>query len=212
MTNHYLRNAVPDHIAGVISACEGIQNNLVLLNGPIGCKTYYTFSGVDSLIRRSNLWTLGDELRLEDAMDDRLLRSQFCIGSPRIPATNLRYSDYIFGTAEQLHRALNDLFSERSYDLFTVIQTPGTSLLGEALEPELDAISKEFGIPHLFIESPGLSENSMIGYDEATVRLMELLCDKPCTNKKASKIPSINLFGFDAHEKFPEGKSVHIIR
>ena len=51
MTNHYLRNAVPDHIAGVISACEGIQNNLVLLNGPIGCKTYYTFSGVDSLIR-----------------------------------------------------------------------------------------------------------------------------------------------------------------
>lgn len=45
----------------------------------------------------------------------------------------------------------------------------------------------------------------MIGYDEATVRLMELLCDKPCTNKKASKIPSINLFGFDAHEKFPEG-------
>ena len=64
MTNHYLRNAVPDHIAGVISACEGIQNNLVLLNGPIGCKTYYTFSGVDSLIRRSNLWTLGDELRL----------------------------------------------------------------------------------------------------------------------------------------------------
>ena len=66
MTNHYLRNAVPDHIAGVISACEGIQNNLVLLNGPIGCKTYYTFSGVDSLIRRSNLWTLGDELRLED--------------------------------------------------------------------------------------------------------------------------------------------------
>lgn len=138
MTNHYLRNAVPNHIAGVISACEGIQNNLVLLNGPIGCKTYYTFSGVDSLIRRSNLWTLGDELRLEDAMDDRLLRSQFCIGSPRIPATNLRYSDYIFGTAEQLHRALNDLFSERSYDLFTVIQTPGTSLLGEALEPELD--------------------------------------------------------------------------
>ncbi len=73
MTNHYLRNAVPDHIAGVISACEGIQNNLVLPKwSPIGCKTYYTFSGVDSLIRRSNLWTLGDELRLEDAMDDRV--------------------------------------------------------------------------------------------------------------------------------------------
>lgn len=153
MTNHYLRNAVPDHIAGVISACEGIQNNLVLLNGPIGCKTYYTFSGVDSLIRRSNLWTLGDELRLEDAMDDRLLRSQFCIGSPRIPATNLRYSDYIFGTAEQLHRALNDLFSERSYDLFTVIQTPGTSLLGEAWSRNWMPSAKNLEF-HTFLSNP----------------------------------------------------------
>ena len=55
-----------------------------------------------------------------------------------------------------------------------MIQTPGTSLLGEALEPELDEISSEFQIPHLFIESPAFSENSMIGYDETTVRLMEL--------------------------------------
>lgn len=163
MTNHYLRNAVPDHIAGVISACEGIQNNLVLLNGPIGCKTYYTFSGVDSLIRRSNLWTLGDDF------DWKMLWMTGCFAASFASAVlAYRYQPplfcYIFGTAEQLHRALNDLFSERSYDLFTVIQTPGTSLLGEALEPELDAISKEFGIPHLFIESPGLSENSMIGY------------------------------------------------
>lgn len=103
--------------------------------------------------------------------------SQYCVGSARTPATNLRYTDYIFGTGEQLHRALNDFFAERKYDLFTVIQTPGTSLLGEALEPELDEISSEFQIPHLFIESPAFSENSMIGYDETTVRLMELLCD-----------------------------------
>ncbi len=201
MTNQYLRNSVADHITGAISACEGIRNNLVILNGPIGCKTYYTFSGVDSVVRRSDLWSLRGELQLEDAMDDHLLRSQYCVGSARTPATNLRYTDYIFGTGEQLHRALNDFFAERKYDLFTVIQTPGTSLLGEALEPELDEISSEFQIPHLFIESPAFSENSMIGYDETTVRLMELLCDRTSSGNKDTATPRVNLFGFDSHEK-----------
>ncbi len=107
MTNHYLRNAVPDHIAGVISACEGIQNNLVLLNGPIGCKTYYTFSGVDSLIRRSNLWTLGDELRLEDAMDEPVASQP--VFASAVLAYQLPISAILIifsGPAEQLHRAL----------------------------------------------------------------------------------------------------------
>ncbi|WP_455502696.1 nitrogenase component 1 [Blautia sp.] len=212
MTNQYLRNAVSDYITGTISACEGIRKNLVLLNGPIGCKTYYTFSGVDSVIRRSDLWNLRGNLQLEDAMEDHLLRSQYCVGSARTPATNLRYTDYIFGTGEQLHRALNDFFAERSYNLFTVIQTPGTSLLGEALEPELNEISKEFGIPHLFIESPVPSENSMIGYDETTVRLMELLCSQSIVRKKSADTPKVNIFGFDAHEKFPEGGLKEITR
>ena len=95
MTNQYLRNSVADHITGAISACEGIRNNLVILNGPIGCKTYYTFSGVDSVVRRSDLWSLRGELQLEDAMDDHLLRSQYCVGSARTPATNLRYTDHV---------------------------------------------------------------------------------------------------------------------
>ena len=107
MTNQYLRNSVADHITGAISACEGIRNNLVILNGPIGCKTYYTFSGVDSVVRRSDLWSLRGELQLEDAMDDHLLRSQYCVGSARTPATNLRYTDYIFGTGEQLGLSLS---------------------------------------------------------------------------------------------------------
>ena len=115
-------------------------------------------------------------------------------------------------SGEQLHRALNDFFAERKYDLFTVIQTPGTSLLGEALEPELDEISSEFQIPHLFIESPAFSENSMIGYDETTVRLMELLCDRTSSGNKDTATPRVNLFGFDSHEKFPEGGLKEITR
>lgn len=210
MTEHYLRNAVADSISGTVSACEGIRNSLVLLNGPIGCKTYYSFRGVDSVMRESNLWHMRGDLQLEHAMDDRILRSQYCTGSPRIPASNLRYSDYIFGTREQLRRALNDLFSERRYDLLTVIQTPGTSLLGESLENELREIGSEFNVPYLFLEAPHLSGNALMGYDEATVRLLELLARQ--SGKPKREKPLVNLFGFDAHEKYPEGGAEEIRR
>ncbi len=182
----------------------------VSANGPLGCKFYYGFSGTRSVTRREDLWGLRGDLRLEDAMDDRLLRSQYFTGSPQTPGSNLRYSDYIFGTREQLRRALNDIFAERKYDLFTVIQTPGTFLLGEALENELQQISEEFGIPHVFIESTPLSENALIGYDETTVRLLELLAEKG--EKHRGTKPLVNIFGFDAHEKYPEGGADEIRR
>lgn len=44
MTNHYLRNITADYITGVVSACEGIHNSLILLNGPLGCKFYHGYS------------------------------------------------------------------------------------------------------------------------------------------------------------------------
>ena len=143
MTEQYLRDAFPDGISGAVSACSGIRNSIVLLNGPTGCKTYYCFYGTDGMIRPEHLWNLKEGLRPSDAMDEHLIRSQYYTGSAWVPSTNLRYTDYIFGTREQLHRALNDIFSDRSYDLFTVIQTPGTSLLGEALEPELEELKAE---------------------------------------------------------------------
>lgn len=210
MTEQYLRNATADYITGAVSACEGIKNSICLLNGPLGCKFYYGFGGTRSVIRKPDLWGLRGDLRLEDAMDDRLLRSQYFTGSTQTPGSNLRYSDYIFGTREQLRRALNDIFAERKYDLFTVIQTPGTSLLGEALENELQEISEEFGIPYLYIESTPLSENSLMGYDASTVRLLELLAVKG--EKKHGARPCVNIFGFDAHEKYPEGGADEIKR
>lgn len=210
MTEQYLRNATADYITGAVSACEGIKNSICLLNGPLGCKFYYGFSGTRSAIRRQDLWGLHGAVRLEDAMDDRLLRSQYFTGNPQTPGSNLRYSDYIFGTREQLHRGLNDIFAERRYDFFTVIQTPGTALLGEALENELQEISEEFGIPYLYIESTPLSENALIGYDETTVRLLELLVqNRP---RHSGTRPRVNIFGFDAHEKYPEGGADEIRR
>ena len=210
MTGHYLRNTSADYITGAVSACEGIRDSLVLLNGPLGCRFYHSYGTAHNFIRKSQLWSLRGDIRLEDALDDSLLRSQYYAGTPQIPGTNLRYEDNIFGTREQLHRALNDIFAERRYSFFAVIQTPGTSLLGEALEGELDEISREFGIPYLFVESPQLSTNAYIGYDETTVRLLKLFLPKQTKKKQTDK--RVNLFGFHTYQRHLEGDLAEITR
>ena len=212
MTNQYLRNITADYITGVVSACEGIRDSLVLLNGPLGCKFYHGYASGQSVVKASELWGLRGELELTDSMDDRLLRSQYFAGTPQVPGSNLRYEDYIFGTREQLRRALNDIFTERSYSLFTVIQTPGTSLLGEALEGELREISEGFGIPYLFIESLRFSDNSFNGYDETMVRLLELLTPpRPPRPREKGRAP-VNLFGLYTYERNLEGDIAELTR
>lgn len=210
MTGQYLRNITADYITGVVSACEGVKNSLVLLNGPLGCRFYHSYGTGHNFIREEDLWALRGDLQLEHGMDDSLLRSQYYAGTPKVPGTNLRYEDNIFGTREQLHRALNDIFAERRYCFFVVIQTPGTSLLGEALEAELDEISREFNIPHLFVESPQFSTNSCIGYDETTVKLLKLfLPDMP---KRRSEKKRVNIFGLHSYAKHLEGDLEEISR
>lgn len=206
MTGQYLRNTTADYITGAVSACEGIKNSLVLLNGPLGCRFYHSYGTGHSYAQRSDLWALRGALRLSDGMEDSLLRSQYYAGTPHVPGTNLRYEDNIFGTREQLHRALNDIFAERSYPFFAVLQTPGTSLLGEALEGELDEISREYGVPYLFCQSPQFSTNACIGYDETTVRILELLLPKEHDGRrKRREKKRVNLFGLHSYQRYLEG-------
>ena len=212
MTNRYLRNITADYITGVVSACEGIRDSLVLINGPLGCKFYHGYASGQSVIKSSELWRLRGELQLSDAMNDQLLRSQYFAGTPQIPGTNLRYEDFIFGTREQLRRALNDMFSERRYALFTVIQAPGTSLLGEALEGELQEISREYDIPYLFVETPQFSENLFLGYDAAMVRLLRQLTAPPTARRADRTRPCVNLFGFYTYARYLEGDVSEVTR
>jgi nitrogenase molybdenum-iron protein alpha/beta subunit len=216
MTKTYLRNITADYITGAVSACEGIKDSLVLINGPLGCKFYHGYAAGQSMVRPQELWRLKGDLKIQGAMSDKLMRSQYFAGSPEIPGSNLRYEDFIFGTAEQLARALNDIFAEHRYSFFSVIQAPGTSLLGESLEGLLDDITAEFGIPHLFIEAPKLSEDIFLGYDETIVRILKLLelNKKTYVKSPAGKKgrPKVNLFGFYTYEKFLEGDLAEITK
>lgn len=205
MTERYLRNITPDYITGAVSACEGIRDSMVLINGPLGCKFYHGYAAGQAIIKEQNLWNLRGELRLTNAMDDKLLRSQYFAGTPQIPGSNLRYEDFVFGTREQLRRALNDIFAERRYALFSVIQAPGTSLLGEALEGELADISGEYGIPFLFVETPRFSENHFLGYDETMARLLRTLLSPGTKTGPRTGRPRVNLFGLYTYQRYLEG-------
>ena len=204
MTEKYLRNTTADHITGVISACEGIKNSMVLINGPLGCKFYHGYASGQSLIRASELWNLRGDLRLKDAMADSLLRSQYFAGTAQIPGTNLRYEDFIFGTAEQLERALSDIFAERRYSLFAVIQAPGTSLLSESLEPVLQKYTEKYQVPGLYIQTTGLSEDMFTGYDETVVKLLRMFADKDGRKRSHSR-PRVNIFGLYTYDRYLEG-------
>lgn len=213
-----MRNTTADYITGAVSASEGIRDSFVLLNGPLGCRFYHGYASGQSLLKESELWSLRGELQLENAMDDRLLRSQYFAGTPQVPGSNLRYEDYIFGTWEQLERALLDILGERRYSFFTVIQTPGTSLLGEALEQRIGALAERFETPWLYVESPHFSENAYQGYDETMIRLLSVLTPAEPGRGRHTKAngdrrrPCVNLFGFFTYEKFLEGDVAEIRR
>ena len=226
MTDQYLRSTTPDYITGAVYACDGIRDSVVLINGPLGCKFFYGFSAGKCTPRASDLWNIRGELGVSNSLSDSLLRSQYFTGSPHIPATNLRYEDFIFGTAEQLNRALQDILSLHRWAFVAVIQAPGTSLLGEALEPELEKISQEAGVPFLYIETPELSANMDIGYDRTVVSILKKLREQEndrCFGKESAgkcrkdaggseRRPSVNLFGLHRYRRHTEGDTEEIRR
>ncbi|MBO4819581.1 MAG: hypothetical protein J5528_05510, partial [Firmicutes bacterium] len=144
------------------------------------------------------------------APDEELLRSQYYMSASNVPSTNLRYEDFIFGTVDQLKKALNDISAGYDMSLFAVVQAPGTSLLSEVIEPELKAISKETGVPYIYVETPGLSENMLKGHDETVVKILKTLSEPGLRGRSENKCaekerPSVNIFGLGSRDFFGDG-------
>ena len=203
MTNQYLRNTTADYITGAISALKGIKNSVVLINGPVGCATYYGFETGQSTVVPQKIWSLKGEMKIKGTPDDKLLRSQYFGDSSAVPVTNLRYEDFIFGTVDQLKKALNDISAAMDFSLIAVVQAPGTSLLSEVIEPEIMEAAKEKGVPYVYVESPGLSENMLKGYDETIVKIIKAAAKKGPFEK--GERPSVNIFGLGSRDLFVDG-------
>ncbi len=149
----------PDALTGAILAVEGIRDAAVLLNGPTGCKFFHGAVAEGQLPRESSY----DPLRFID---------EFYFGQPRVPSTYLDGDDYVFGAAEKLRRIL-PVVAGKGHRLIAVVNTPGAALIGDDLERFVRAA--DLDVPCVSIESTGYSGTMEDGFQEAVVRVLEVL-------------------------------------
>jgi len=102
MTNNCLKNITPDSFSGLVFAMEGIDNTVVLINGPTGCKFYHSAISDSQSIHQYEF----DPLNFPE---------KFYFGQPRVPCTWLDSRDYVYGSTEKLTEALDFLCDNVSF-------------------------------------------------------------------------------------------------
>ena len=149
----------PDAFTGSILAVEGIRDAAVILNGPTGCKLYHSFLSDRQFPRESS----HDPLAFQD---------DFYFGQARVPSTCLDGEDFIRGSIEKFERAFAAI-SAKEKGLLVVINSPGTSLIGDNLE----SVIKKAGMQDrcFVVEKTGFSLPSSKGFENTALALLEHL-------------------------------------
>ena len=202
-------NITPDSLTGAIFALEGIRDACVILNGPTGCKFYHSAISDGQFLRSLSF----------DPSEDS---GRFHFGQPRVPSTYLDGHDYVFGSGEKLSELLR-FAAERRYGLIAVVNSPGAALIGDDLERFVAQEVRD--IPCLSLENTGYSGTCGIGYQNALMKVLEVLppsksmaSPNPATPPKAESSGghkkydrTVNLLGMGIYQKYYDG-NVEAIR
>ncbi len=193
MTNNCLKNITPDSFSGLVFAMEGIDNTVVLINGPTGCKFYHSAISDSQSIHQYEF----DPLNFPE---------KFYFGQPRVPCTWLDSRDYVYGSTEKLTEALDFLCDNVSFELLAIINSPGASLIGDNLK---DIVKRKIkGKKCVVIETPGFSQNICAGYETASLEILRQLCISEPTEKKLK----VNILGLSIFHKNYRGDIQEIER
>ncbi|MGD0072300.1 MAG: nitrogenase component 1 [Candidatus Bathyarchaeia archaeon] len=165
----------PDSLAGAVTAFEGINNACALINGPLGCRVYMAYI-----------------IQIQDPqathIDTDVYVSDFYFGQPRAPATFLDEYDYVNSTEQKVKAALSQL-SKWNHALVGIINSPGTSLIGDDLVNIVNKINPKF--PTVSIESTAFTGTFADGFKRSTIEIL-----KKVMKGNHRKIPkSVNLIG-----------------
>ncbi len=208
MTNHYSRNITPDSITGMIFASEGIQNTIVLLNGPMGCRFYHSTTSQFLTVRP--LLVLPSENGKEVPVDYNYLNNWF-FRQPRVPCTYLDGYDYVYGTIEKIQEALIFLQENIDFDLLVIINSPGASLIGDHLKESADEILKDRAC--VILESPGYSSDYFSGYEEAATQILrQLPWNQAVRSPYSAHTKSVNVLGLSIWNRYYEGDRTELER
>lgn len=172
-----------DSLTGILFGVEGIRNTIVLLNGPMGCKFYHSTTS-QFLMDRPPLYLPISEGGKKVEVSYQYMNDYFFRQS-RVPCTYLDHYDYVYGTSEKVEAALRYIGENVDFDLLTIVNSPGASLIGDNLKELSDKVLLGRRIVH--IESPGYSDGFADGYERASLEVLKQL--KPVLHEKENKTP-----------------------
>ncbi len=166
----------PEGMMGALLALEGIKDGCTIVHGPTGCKYCPSSSSEFAYTNRSD----------NDPQFCNPYRffKKYYFGQPRIPCTYLQEDDYIMGASEKL-TDLSDIVKKDQPSFIGIVNSPGTSLIGE----DVGSITSK-NIPILGIETPGYSESQCIGYQRTIISILNLI--KP---ERIPKKDTVNILG-----------------
>jgi len=165
-----------DSVSGAVSqrACVYCGARVVLnpitdafhiVHGPIGCASY-TWDIRGSLTSGSDLY-----------------RNSF--------STDLSERDIVFGGAEKLGRAIDEVCEKHHPKVIFVYSTCIVGVIGDDVEAVCRLAEKQYGIRCISVKSPGFSGNKSYGYKMACEAILELI--RP--NKDLPKTRGVNILG-----------------
>lgn len=206
MTKPGSRPISPDSTTGAIFALEGIQNAVVLLNGPMGCRFYHSttsrFLTVRPLLRLPE--REGEEPR---PVDYNTLNNWF-FRQERVPCTWLDGEDYVYGTREKVLEALTYIRDHVALDLLAILDSPGAALIGDALLEPARAI---LGDRVMLLETPGWSASFEEGASYAALEVLRQTAKlrSPAGGRTGKRV---NLLGLNLWQRYQEGDILELRR
>lgn len=222
-------NIPADSLTGIIFGVEGIRNSLVLLNGPMGCKFYHSTTS-QFLMDRPPLYLPVTEGGKKVEVNYNYMNDWFFRQS-RVPCTYLDHYDYVYGTAGKLEEGLRYIRDHVDFDLLTIVNSPGASLIGDNLKELAQKVLPDRRTVH--IESPGYSETLSSGYEKASLEVLKQLAgeiserksqrQKNSEQKNLYSLPDgkkvsrenakkVNLLGLSIWHRYAQGDREELVR
>ncbi len=208
MTENCSRNISPDGLTGMIFAMDGMQDTVVLLNGPMGCKFYHSTTS-QFLTPRPPLYLPSENGADKTPVGYNFL-NQWFFRQSRVPCTYLDGYDYVYGTTEKVREALLYLKENVAFSCIALINSPGASLIGDHLHELIREILPDRIC--VVLESPGYSTGFAAGYETAFTELLRQTGDRMesyLREKEEAAIgaghPRVNLLGVSLWQRYCEG-------
>ncbi len=164
-----MKSITPDSITGMIFTLEGMNNTVVLLNGPMGCRFYH--STTSQFLRIRPLLCLPEGEGGQRYPVDYNTLNEWFFRQERVPCTYLDSYDYVYGTRDKVGAAIDYISANIDFDIIAIINSPGAALIGDDL---LDMVREKLGGSRVvMLESSGYSSTYEEGCSQASALMLE---------------------------------------